>query len=106
METPSVPTIAGAVSTAIFTLSSLPMLGKALRTRDLASYSPANLALATVGNAVHWLYVAGLPLGPIWVLHAFHTVSTLLMLVWYLRYRCTGRNRPARDEATAGDTAR
>jgi hypothetical protein len=32
------------------------------------------------------VYVLHLPAGPIWALHTFHTVSTGLMLFWYLRY--------------------
>jgi hypothetical protein len=32
------------------------------------------------------VYVFSLPPGPIWLLHAFHLVTTGLMLVWYLRY--------------------
>jgi hypothetical protein len=51
----------------------LPMLHKALRTRELSSYSFGNIALANVGNAVHSVYVVHLPPGPIWFLaHALH----------------------------------
>lgn len=90
MESASVSLLAGAVSTAIFTISYVPMLVRAYRTRDLRSYSFANLALANVGNAVHWLYVALLPFGPIWFLHGFYTITTALMLLWYLRQRAQG----------------
>ena len=62
------------------------MVVKAIRTRDLASYSPANLVLANVGNAVHCIYVVHLPPGPIWVLHGFYVVTSALMLLWWLRY--------------------
>ncbi len=67
--TPTV--IAGALSTTIFAISSLPMLVKAGRTTDLSSYSLGNLGLSNIGNAVHSLYVFSLPAGPIWVLHSF-----------------------------------
>lgn len=78
---------AGMISTAIFTLSQVPMLVRAFRTRDLRSYSLTNLILANVGNAIHWLYVLNLPSGPIWFLHGFHTLVTIAMLFGYVRYR-------------------
>ncbi|MEV6072149.1 hypothetical protein AB0L82_36885 [Nocardia sp. NPDC052001] len=81
-----VPVIAGAVASAVFASSTLPMLAKARRTKDVRSYSPANIALANIGNLVYMVYVLDLPPGPIWALHLFHTISSGLMLVWYLRY--------------------
>lgn len=86
MDATSLPTLAGSISTLIFATSTLPMLVKARRTRDLGSYSLGNMLLANTGNAVHTIYVLSLPPGPIWVLHGFYVVSTLLMLVWFLRY--------------------
>lgn len=82
----TLPVLAGMVSTVLFTASTLPMLLKAVRTRDLSSYSPGNLVLANVGNAVHSVYVVHLPLGPIWFLHAFYLATSALMLFWWLRY--------------------
>jgi hypothetical protein len=82
----SLPVLAGIASTVIFASSTLPMLGKALRTRDLGSYSLGNLLLANLGNAVHSVYVFSLPPGPLWILHSFYLVSTGLMLAWFLRY--------------------
>ena len=76
------PTIAGSISTVIFVVSTLPMLIKAFRTKDLSSYS----ATANVGNLVQCVYVLSLPVGPIWFLHGFYVVATFLMLVWYVRY--------------------
>ena len=58
------PVIAGAVSTAIFTASALPMLMKAFRTKDLKSYSLPNIALSNVGNVIHSAYVYSLPPRP------------------------------------------
>lgn len=78
--------IAGTISTVIFALSTLPMLVKAVRTKDLRSYSLGNIALANLGNAVHSLYVFSLPAGPIWLLHSFYLLTTGMMLLWYLRY--------------------
>ena len=78
----SLPTLAGLTSTVIFAASTLPMLLKAHRTRDLASYSLGQIALANVGNAVHSIYVYSLPPGPIWMLHTFYLASTALMLGW------------------------
>ena len=82
----SVPVAAGSVATIVFALSTLPMLVKAVRTRDLASYSRSNLVLANVGNAFYSLYVFHMPLGPIWLLHTFYAVSSALMLLWSVRF--------------------
>ena len=92
----SLPTLAGLASTVIFAASTLPMLVKAYRSRDLASYSLGNIALANLGNAVHSVYVYSLPPGPIWLLHTFYLVSSALMLGWYLRY---GLRKPAHSAA-------
>ena len=80
------PLIAGAISTTIFALSTLPMLLKAFRTKDLGSYSLGNILLSNVGNVIHSAYVFSLPAGPIWLLHSFYLFTTGLMLIWYLRY--------------------
>lgn len=80
------PIIAGMISSLIFASSTLPMLLKACRTRDLHSYSLSHMLLSNVGNLIHSLYVYSLPVGPIWLLHTFHLVTTALMLGWYLRY--------------------
>jgi uncharacterized protein with PQ loop repeat len=92
----SLPVIAGIASTIIFAASTLPMLVKAYRTRDLSSYSLGNMLLANVGNVVHSVYVVSLPPGPVWVLHGFYLISTGLMLVWFLRHQVTGGRRTAR----------
>jgi len=83
----NIAVLAGAISTILFATSYLPMLAKAIRSKDLASYSLANLALSNVANAVHSVYVFSLPVGPIWALHSFYLVASLLMLVWFLHYR-------------------
>lgn len=70
----------------------MPMLIKAFRTKDLKSYSLAQIVLANVGNLIHSLYVYSLPAGPIWLLHAFYLITTALMLVWYLRYQLQGES--------------
>ncbi len=82
----SVQMIAGFTSSMIFVTSNLPMLFKAFKTKDLKSYSPVHIALSNLGNLLYWLYVISLPIGPIWFLHGFFTLSTLLMLIFYLRY--------------------
>jgi uncharacterized protein with PQ loop repeat len=89
----TLPVVAGAVSTVIFAVSLLPMLIKAGRTKDLSSYSFGNIGLANLGNTVHSIYVFNLPAGPVWVLHSFYLVSTVLMLIWYLRYELSGVRR-------------
>lgn len=82
----NLPFVAGVISTVIFACSTLPMLVKAFRTRDLGSYSIGQIALANAGNAIHSIYVFHLPPGPIWLLHGFYVVSTGIMLFWYVRY--------------------
>jgi uncharacterized protein with PQ loop repeat len=82
----SLAVLAGSVSTALFAVSTLPMLIKAARTKDLDSYSRGNLVLANTGNAIHSIYVLQLPPGPIWALHAFYIIASGLMLFWHLRY--------------------
>lgn len=84
--TVDLPVIAGMVSTTIFAASTLPMLVKAARTRDLHSYSLPNLLLSNLGNVVHSVYVFHLPAGPIWVLHSFYVLAAGFMLLWYLRH--------------------
>ena len=85
MET-DLPTIAGFVSTGLFAVGTLPMLAKAFRTHNLASYSLGNILLSNVGNVIYSLYVFQLPPGPVWFLHGYNFVSTALMMVWYLKY--------------------
>jgi uncharacterized protein with PQ loop repeat len=81
-----VPVIAGTISSVIFVGSYLPMLRKAVTTKDLGSYSLGQMLLANVGNVIHTVYVVHLPPGPVWLLHSFYLTSTALMLFWYLRY--------------------
>ena len=95
------PVVAGAVSTAIFAASALPMLMKAFRTKDLKSYSLPNIALSNIGNAIHSVYVYSLPAGPIWMLHSFYLIATGLMLLMYLRYELRGSTRTV-EAASSG----
>src|SRR6476646_10126958 len=67
--------VAGVMSTTLFVVSYLPMLHRAVRTRDLDSYSRPSLVLANVGNVIQAVYVYSLPLGPIWFLHAFYLAA-------------------------------
>lgn len=82
--------LAGTVSTVLFALGMLPMLVKAARTKNLASYSLGNLLLTNVANAVHSVYVFNLPAGPIWALHLAYVLASALMLAWWLRYMEAG----------------
>ncbi len=86
MQEVQVQFIAGSVSTFLFTTSNLPMLLKVYKTRDMRSFSFSTIAMNNVGNIFHWFYVSSLPIGPIWLLHTFFTVSSLLLLIGYLRY--------------------
>ena len=103
MELSQLSILAGSVATTIFVGSYLPMLVRAMRTRNLSSYSRSSLVLANIGNLVQTAYVVTLPLGPIWGLHAFYVVATLTMLVLHLRHA-----HPAslRETVSAEDQAR
>ena len=82
----SLPMIARSIASALFASSTLPMVLKAYRTKDLKSYSLGYLLLGNLGNLFYSLYVYHLPPGPIWLLHTFYLIVTALMLYWYLRY--------------------
>ena len=79
--------IAGTASTVVFAVSNLPMLRKALRTRDVSSYSLSSIAMINGANLVYSLYVFTLPVGPIWALHTFYVVSCAIMLALCVRAR-------------------
>ncbi len=81
------PLIAGTVATVAFAVSNLPMLTKALRTRDVSSYSLPSLVIVNAANLLYSLYVFSLPFGPIWALHTFYLVSCAIMLTLCARAR-------------------
>ncbi len=96
MNSHTLQLFAGFASSAIFIVSNFPMIIKAIKTKDLSSYSLGHLTLGTLGNAVYWLYVISLPLGPVWFLQAFFSTASALMLFFYLRYeKRTTKRRPA-----------
>jgi hypothetical protein len=80
--------------------------GQARRTKDLASYSLGNIALANLGNLIYAVYVFSLPLGPVWALHGFHLGASALMLFWYLRHARSRRPLGDADEIRRGRTTR
>jgi uncharacterized protein with PQ loop repeat len=82
---------AGSISSLLFISANIPMLVKAYRTKNLRSYSLSNIALVNVGNILYWLYISNFPPGPIYVLHSFYTVTSVMMLIWYLRYERSQR---------------
>ena len=102
-----VPILAGMISTVVFAVSNLPMLRKALRTRDVSSYSLSSIAMINAANVVYSLYVFSLPLGPIWALHTFYVVSCAIMLVLCVQTRSAAASRKraadASGVASAGD---
>jgi len=79
-------TIAGIASTLMFTGSILPMVMRAARTRDLSSYSRGHLLMTGAGNAVHTVYIASLPPGPVWLLHCMYSGVTAFMLAEHVRW--------------------
>jgi len=107
--TSTLAVLAGSVSTVVFIASYLPMLAKAARTRDLASYSAGNLVLANVGNAVYSVYVFSLPAGPIWALHSFYLLSSFAMLAMWVGFRrrvARAGQEPSSRRTVRGATAR
>jgi hypothetical protein len=94
---------AGVASTTFFVSSYLPMLYRAVRTRDLGSYSRSSLVLANVGNLVHAVYVYGLPPGPLWFLHGFYLAASALMLGLHLRHGRVAGTPTAREDRNQHD---
>ncbi|HYI55665.1 MAG TPA: hypothetical protein VEX57_16985 [Microlunatus sp.] len=86
MDVRAMALLAGTASTTLFVASYLPMLVRAVRTRDLRSYSRSSLVIANVGNVVQAGYIISLPVGPLWFLHGFYLVSSALMLTLHLRH--------------------
>ncbi len=82
----NLPSIAGFIATALFAIGTLPMLAKAIRTKNLSSYSLSNILISNVGNMIYSLYVFRLPPGPVWFLHSYNLLTTGLMMVWYVQY--------------------
>jgi len=76
--------LAGTISSFLFVGSNVPMLWKVFKTKDMHSYSILNLVLVNTGNLIYWLYIVSLPMGPIWLLHTFYTLVSVLMLILYL----------------------
>lgn len=79
--------VAGSLAGLIFAAASWNMLVKAWRTKDLRSYSLGQIVLNNVGGLFYWLYVISLPFGPIYFMHGFFTLVSLLMLILYFAYR-------------------
>ena len=91
MDSQTLSVVAGSISSFLFISANVPMLVKAYRTRNLRSYSLSNIVLVNVGNVLYWLYISSFPPGPIWALHSFYTLTSAMMLAWYLRYERSGR---------------
>ncbi|GAA1839812.1 hypothetical protein GCM10009836_18760 [Pseudonocardia ailaonensis] len=96
----SVAVLAGALSTAMFAVSTMPMIVKALRTRDLSSYSGGNLILSNVGNLFYAVYVLSLPIGPAWALYGFNLVVSATMLALWVSYKVTHARSTERSTST------
>lgn len=105
MDVRTMALLAGSASTTLFVLSYLPMLVRALRTRDLRSYSRSSLVIANVGNVVQAGYVVSLPMGPLWFLHGFYLVSSALMLGLHLRHGRSQHAEPGPDPEPATGTS-
>jgi hypothetical protein len=87
MEIYHLQLLAGSISSVIFISGTMSMLAKAWRTHDIGSYSLTSFLLNNLGNLVYWVYVLSLPFGPVYFMHGFYTVATIMMLIWYFLYR-------------------
>lgn len=96
----NLPVIAGTIATFLFATSTLPMVVKAYRTKDLKSYSLGYLLLGNAGNIFYSIYVYNLPPGPIWMLHTFYLIVTGLMLFWYLLYEWSPKHFSEHEPTT------
>jgi len=97
--------LVGYFCTSVFMLSRVPMLGKAIRTRDLQSYSLAHLAMSACANLLFWIYVVGLPIGPVWILQIFFTVTDVTMLTLFVsqkRQLSIGPGNRSKTSSTQG----
>lgn len=101
-----IPLVAGAASTVLFAAANLPMVVKAVRTRDLRSYSGTALVVGNMGNVVYTIYVLSLPWGPIWVLHGFYLVSMGVMLGLFTAVRLRSHSAAQAGEARRTDGRR
>jgi hypothetical protein len=101
----NVPVIAGIVSTGIFAVSTMPMVAKAARTRDLSSYSGGNLLLSNLGNVLYAIYVFSMPMGPAWALYGFNLTVSATMLVYWLQYRTSRPHTRVATASTGTDAA-
>ena len=79
-------TLAGVASTMMFAGSTLPMVVRAARTRDVSSYSRSHLVMTNAGNAVHTVYIASLPPGPVWLLHCMYVLVAAFMFAAHRRW--------------------
>jgi uncharacterized protein with PQ loop repeat len=86
-ESISLTLLSGTIAAILFTTSNIPMLLRAIRTKDLRSYSLAHFVVSNLANGFYWIYIITLPFGPIWLMHGFYTISAALMLLWDVRYR-------------------
>jgi hypothetical protein len=98
-----IPILAGMISTVVFAVSNLPMLRKALRTKDVSSYSLSSIAMINAANALYSLYVFSLPVGPIWALHTFYLISCAIMLVLCVRTKLAASRPQPSDAASLRD---
>ncbi len=78
--------LAGSLSSLIFVSSNFPMLWKVMKTRNVKSYSLGQIILRNLGNLVYWIYVASLPVGPVWYLQGFFTLSGFVLLACYFQF--------------------
>ena len=92
MDIQTIQTVAGFISSIMFAASQVPMMLKVLQTKNLKSYSLSNLVLSNIANLIHWLYLITIP-GPLWYLHAFFTITAVVMLILYLCYETNLLNR-------------
>ena len=81
------PVLAGLMSTTLFVASYLPMLYRAVTTRDLGPPTAGRVwCWPTSATSFSRSTSYSLPTGPIWFLHGFYLGASALMLGLHLRH--------------------
>lgn len=106
MDAGGVAEAVGAFASVIFAISHVPMVVKAVRTREVRSYSLPNLLLVNAGNALWTVYVISLPLGPIWALHTLYLLAAATMLALVVAQRRRDRRSGSPDDRAVRSIAR
>jgi uncharacterized protein with PQ loop repeat len=78
----------GGVASVLFVFAQMPMLIRALQTKDMRSYSGIHLLLGCAGNVLWAFHLAkNVPDVNVRALHCYYLVTTAVMLGFWWRWR-------------------